>query len=162
MHHRHFLSAMTVARWRSSSYGELFKNLLFRKHCVHKQCSQCLCSCVETLVMLWAKFHVVLSLLSLKIAIFMLALKCPCTPLKISLPKTHCFTLYIFDRPWLHSAPLKMFCNNILLHIWCKLGLIQVILRRLQFRLVLPSITCNAIKTDSTTFFKWFQSIVAF
>ena len=35
-----------------------------------------------------AKFHVVLSLLSvLKIAILMLVCQCPCTPLKISLTK---------------------------------------------------------------------------
>ena len=46
------------------------KNLLFSKLCVHKQCSQCSCSCVETLVILCAEFHVVSSLLSvLKIAI---------------------------------------------------------------------------------------------
>ena len=29
-----------------------------------KQCSQCWCSCVETLVILWAKFHVVSSLVT--------------------------------------------------------------------------------------------------
>ena len=39
-------------------------------------------------MILEAKFHVVSSLLSvLKIAVLMLELKCPCTPLKISLPK---------------------------------------------------------------------------
>ena len=32
-----------------SSNRELFKNLLFSKLFVHKQCSQCSCSCVETL-----------------------------------------------------------------------------------------------------------------
>ena len=48
--------------------------LIFSKFSVHKQCSQCSCSCVETLVILRAKFHVVSSLLSvLKIAILMLA-----------------------------------------------------------------------------------------
>ena len=45
----------------------------FLENCVHKQCSQCLCSCVETLVILWAKFHALWSLLSvLKIIILML------------------------------------------------------------------------------------------
>ena len=59
----------------------LSKNLLFSKLCVHKQCSRCWCSCVETLVMLRAKFHVVSSLLSVqKIEILMLASK-------ISLPE---------------------------------------------------------------------------
>ena len=39
-------------------------------------------------MILRAKFHVVSSLLSvLKIAILMLASECPCTPLRISLPK---------------------------------------------------------------------------
>ena len=51
---------------------------LFSKLCAHKQCSQCSCSCVETLVILRAKLHVVSSLLSvLKIA--MLPLICPST-----------------------------------------------------------------------------------
>ena len=46
----------------------------FCKLCVHKQCSQCSCSCVETLVILWAKFHVVSSLLGvLNTAILMLS-----------------------------------------------------------------------------------------
>ena len=55
------------------------------KNCVHKQCSQCSCSCVETLVILRAKFHVVLSLLNvLKIA----SVKVPLAlPLKMSLPE---------------------------------------------------------------------------
>ena len=48
------------------------------KLCAHKQCSQCSCSCVETLVILRAKFHVVSSPLSvLKIEILMLSLICP-------------------------------------------------------------------------------------
>ena len=51
------------------------KKLSFSKLCVYKQCSQCSCSCLETLVILWAKFHVVSSLPSvLKIAILMRAL----------------------------------------------------------------------------------------
>ena len=52
-----------------------YKNSLFSKLCVHKQCSQCWCSCVETLVMLPEKFHVVSRLLTvLKLEI--LASKC--------------------------------------------------------------------------------------
>ena len=56
----------------------------FLVNCVHKQYSQCSCSCIETLVILQAKFHVVSSLLSV---LKMLAYECPCTPLKISLPE---------------------------------------------------------------------------
>ena len=57
--------------WRTVQGGSL---LLFSKLCVHKQCSQCWCSCVETLVIVPAKFHVVSSLVSvLKIAILMLS-----------------------------------------------------------------------------------------
>ena len=67
---------------------ELIKNLLFSELYVHKQCSQCSCSCVETLVILRAKFHVVSSLFSvLKIVILMLAYECPRTGLKMSLPE---------------------------------------------------------------------------
>ena len=58
------LTAMIAVRRRSSSYAELFKNLLFSKLCIHKQCSQCSCSCVETLMILRAKLPVVSSLLS--------------------------------------------------------------------------------------------------
>ena len=62
-------AAMTT-RGRRYCQPELFKNFHFNKLCGHKQCSQCSCSCVETLVILWAKFHVVSSLLSvLKIVI---------------------------------------------------------------------------------------------
>ena len=44
---------------------------LFLVNCVHKQCSQCSTSCIETLVILRAKFHVVSSLNSvLKIKIY--------------------------------------------------------------------------------------------
>ena len=74
---------MMAAHQRCYCKHELSKNLLFSKLCVHKQCSQCLCSCVETLVMLRAKFHVVLSLLSLAISdsvldfVTMLACQCP-------------------------------------------------------------------------------------
>ena len=83
-----FCLPWTAARQRSYHSCESSKNSLFSKLCVHKQCSQCSCSCVETLVMLPAKFHVVSSLLTvLKIEILMLAWQCPCTPLKISLPE---------------------------------------------------------------------------
>ena len=59
-------------------FAVLFKNSPFSKLCVHKQCFQCSCSRVETLVILRAKCHVVLSLLSvLKIVILMLSLICP-------------------------------------------------------------------------------------
>ena len=52
-------------------------------NCVHKQYSQCSCSCVATLVMLQAKFHVVSTLISvLKIAILMLAYPAPSTPVQ--------------------------------------------------------------------------------
>ena len=77
---------MTAEQQRSSSYGEQFKNLLFSKLYVQKQCSQCSCSCVETLVRIRAKFHVVPSLFSV-LSILMLASECPCTPFKVSLPK---------------------------------------------------------------------------
>ena len=43
----------------------LSKNFLFSKLCVHKPCSQCSCSCVETLVIRQAKFHIVSSILSM-------------------------------------------------------------------------------------------------
>ena len=76
---------MTVASGTSYCQSESFKNLLFSKLCVHKQCSQYSCSCVETLVILGAQFHLVLSLLTvLKIAI--LIIKVPIAlPLKMSL-----------------------------------------------------------------------------
>ena len=61
---RHVLSAMTGVRWRCYCYCKLSKNFLYSKLCVHKQCSQCSCSCVETLVILRSKFHVVSSLFS--------------------------------------------------------------------------------------------------
>ena len=60
----------TWPAWRQRAEKQLlmwvvFKKL-FSKLCVHKQCSQCSCSCVETLVILQAKFHVVSSLLTRK------------------------------------------------------------------------------------------------
>ena len=81
-HSRLLLAHFTTSKWQA------VQNLLFSKLCLHKQCSQCSCSCVETLVVLRAKFHVASSLLSvLKITILMLVYQRPHTPLKISLPK---------------------------------------------------------------------------
>ena len=67
----------TLLHWQDGGEGKktsgkksLKRDSLFSKLCVHKQCSQCSSSCVETLVILRAKFHVVSSLLSvLNIAI---------------------------------------------------------------------------------------------
>ena len=67
----------TLLHWQDGGEGKktsgkksLKRDSLFSKLCVHKQCSQCSSSCVETLVTLRAKFHVVSSLLSvLNIAI---------------------------------------------------------------------------------------------
>ena len=60
-----------------SATGKLaIANLVYTN--IDKHCSQSLCSCVETLVILPAKFHVVSSILTvLKIAILMLSLICP-------------------------------------------------------------------------------------
>ena len=61
--------------WRLAEQAKV-KNFLYSKLCAHKQCSQCSCSCVEILVILQAKFHVVLSLLTV-LRILMLSLICP-------------------------------------------------------------------------------------
>ena len=64
------------------------KTLFFSKLCVHEQCSQCSCSCVETLVTLRAKFYVVSSIFGvLKITIWCQHKSARSTPLKISLPE---------------------------------------------------------------------------
>ena len=108
-------------RARDATANLSYPKTLFSKLCVHKQCSQCTCSCVQTLVILRAKFHVVSILLRvLKIVILMLTYKCPCTPLKISLPEEHVsgdeqreFPLKRVFAPSLHrsklyqTAPLK-------------------------------------------------------
>ena len=66
---RHFVTSL-AGRQRAeqaTANTSCSQNVLFSKLCVHKQCSQCSSSCVETPVILPAKFHVVLSLLSVKI-----------------------------------------------------------------------------------------------
>jgi len=69
-----FLTDKMLAVGKNNSYSELFKTFPFSKLCVHKQCSQRSCSCVEPLVILKAQFYVASSLLSvLKIAILMLS-----------------------------------------------------------------------------------------
>ena len=63
----------------SQCKGNFYDTIVVRKtfsfaNCEHKQCSHCWCSCVETLVMLPAKFHLVSRLLTvLKIEILMLS-----------------------------------------------------------------------------------------
>ena len=78
----HFLFSSSLVSTSSGSLiriEKLFKKLLFSKLCVHKQCSKCSCSCVETLVILRAKFYFVSSFLSV--------LKAPALHWKIVLPE---------------------------------------------------------------------------
>ena len=83
---RHFLAAMTTGSGASYCYWVVQKLTLTLVNCAHKQRSQCSCSCVDTLVILRAKFHVVSNLLSvLKIVIMMLSLMIalmPSTPIE--------------------------------------------------------------------------------
>ena len=100
------LSVRTTTTW-----------LVFLKLCVHKQCCQCWCSCVETLVMLPAEFHVVSRLLTVLKTDFDAIVKVPVAlPLKMSkwiksnrfifiytclLPFPPCFLSFLLVSYWL-------------------------------------------------------------